>query len=141
MREILPRRLWLGNAGDGRNPEPLLTAGITAVVNLAMEESSPTLPRAITYCHFPIVDGAQENLDVLRVAIRTLVFLLEDGIPTLVYCGAGMSRSPVIAAAAIAIVEGGNAADRLRQIVSGGPHDVSPRLWAAVQMVLKNTAD
>jgi hypothetical protein len=138
MREILPGRLWLGNAGDGCNPELLLTAGIAAVVNLAMEEPSPTLPRTIAYCHFPIVDGEQETPNMLCVAIRTLVSLLENRIPTLVYCGAGMSRSPAIAAAAIAIVEGESPEDRLRQIVSGGPHDVSPQLWAAVRAALRN---
>jgi hypothetical protein len=44
MREILPGRLWLGNAGDGRDPERLLRTGVVAVVNLAAEEPSPVLP-------------------------------------------------------------------------------------------------
>lgn len=53
MREILPGRLWIGNAGDGRDPERLLEAGIAAVVNLAAEERAPVLPRDMVVCHFP----------------------------------------------------------------------------------------
>ena len=132
MREILPRQLWLGHAGDGRDPERLLAAGIVAVVNLAAEEPSPGLPRSMIYCRFPIVDGGQNVQGVLDVAIRTLVSLLKRRIPTLVYCSAGMSRSPAVAAAALSIAHGGRPDERLRQIVSGQPHDVSPQLWDAV---------
>jgi hypothetical protein len=57
MRPILPNQLWLGNAGDIRNPERLLAA----VINLAAEEASPVLPRSLIYCHFPIIDGPQEG--------------------------------------------------------------------------------
>lgn len=132
MREILPNQLWIGNAGDGRNPERLLAAGVVAVINLAAEEPSPALPRSMVYCHLPIVDGEQDNQGILDVAIQTLVSLLKNHIPTLVYCGAGMSRSPAVVAAALSVVEGGSPEEKLRQIVAGQPHDVSPRLWAAV---------
>ena len=47
MREVIPQRLWLGNAGDARNPGRVLDAGITAVVNLAGEELPPNLPRDV----------------------------------------------------------------------------------------------
>ena len=137
MREIIPGRLWLGNAGDGRDPARLLEAGIVAVINLAVEEPSPILPRTMTYCHFPIMDGAQECEGVLATAIQTLVSLLRNQVPVLVHCGAGMSRSPAVVAAALAIVKGGSPEERLRQIVSGHPHDVSPQLWQAVRIVIE----
>ena len=137
MREIIPGKVWLGNAGDGRDPARLLEAGIGAVINLAVEEPLPVLPRTMTYCHFPIMDGAQECEGVLAAAIQTLVSLLRNQVPTLVHCGAGMSRSPAIVAAALAIVEGGSPEEKLRQVVSGQPHDVSPQLWQAVRMVIE----
>ena len=133
MREILPNQLWIGNAGDGCDPERLLQNGVVAVINLAAEEPSPTLPRSMVYCHFPIMDGAQGGQDVLDVAIQTLVSLLKSQVPTLVYCGAGMSRSPAIVAAALSIVQGGGPDEKLREIVAGQLHDVSPQLWEAVQ--------
>lgn len=137
MREIIPGRLWLGNAGDGRDPARLLEVGIVAVVNLAVEEPSPGLPRTMTYCHFPVMDGAQECEGVLAAAIQTLVVLLRNQIPTLVHCGAGMSRSPALVAAALSIAEGGSPEEHLRQIVSGHPHDVSPQLWEAIRTAIE----
>jgi protein-tyrosine phosphatase len=135
MREILPNRLWIGNAGDGRNCEGLLQAGVVAVVNLAAEESKPTLPRDLIYCHFPIDDGAQDNPKTLDVAVHTLVRLLNNEVSTLVNCSAGMSRSPAVAAAALSIVQGGTPEEKLKQIVAGRPHDVSPQLWEAVKRI------
>ena len=132
MREILPNQLWIGNAGDGRDPERLLRAGVAAVINLAAEEPSPDLPRSMIYCHFPLVDGPQDDEAVLDMAIQTVVSLLKKQIPTLVYCGAGMSRSPAVVAAALSIVQGGSPDEKLKEIVAGHPHDVSPHLWEAV---------
>jgi hypothetical protein len=132
MREILPSRLWIGNAGDGRDPERLLRAGVLAVINVAAEEPSPVLPRSVVYCHFPLTDGAPDDPRVLGVAIRTVVSLLKEQIPTLVYCGAGMSRSPAVVAAALSIALGGSPDEKLKEVVAGHPHDVSPHLWKAV---------
>ena len=111
-------------------------AGVAAVINLAAEEPSPNLPRSIVYCHFPLTDGAPDDLNVLDVAIQTVVFLLKKQIPTLVYCGAGMSRSPAVVAAALCIVQGGSPDKRLKEVVAGHPHDVSPHLWEAATVAL-----
>ena len=133
MREIVPNQLWIGNAGDGRDPERLLQTGVAAVMNLAAEEPLPVLPRSMIYCHFPIVDGAPDDQTILRVAIQTLVSLLKNQVPTLVHCRAGMSRSPAIVAAALALVQGRSPEEKLREVVAGYPHDVSPQLWMAVR--------
>ena len=137
MREILSGRLWIGSAGDGRDPERLMVAGVVAVVNLAAEEPSPVLPRSLVYCRFPIMDGEQDTQGILDAAIHTVASLLKNEVPTLVYCGAGMSRSPAVVAAALSIVQGGSPDERLRQIVAGHPHDVSSQLWEAVQRVCR----
>jgi len=132
MHPILPNQLWIGDAGDGRDPERLLQNGIVAVINLAAEEPSPILPRSMVYCHFPLVDGAPDDPTILRVAIQTVATLLKNQVPTLVYCGAGMSRSPAVVAAALSIVQGGSPEEQLKEIVAGHSHDVSPQLWEAV---------
>ncbi len=135
MREILPNRLWIGNASDA-TVEGILSAGIEAVVDLAFELPVPDeLPRGSVYCRFPVVDGAQESRTVLWLAVQTLAVLLKDRVPTLVFCGAGMSRSPAVVAAALSVAEGGSPNDRLREVVTGHPHDVSTQLWAALQDV------
>ena len=53
-------------------------------------------------------------------------------IPTLVCCGAGMSRSPAIVAAALALVERAPFEDCLRRVARHHPSDVSPGLWSEV---------
>ena len=131
MREILPKTLWLGNAADLRNVENILQSGIQAVIDLAIEQMMPTLPRTLVYCRFPILDGEQSS--PLRTAIETLVLFLKKGVPTLVCCSAGMSRSPAVVAGALSIFEGGNPDDRLRKIAVGHPHDVSPQLWQEIR--------
>ncbi len=133
MHEILPNQLWIGNAGDGRDAARLLQAGVAAVVNLAAEEPSPALPRGLIYCRLPIMDGEQDDESVLDLAIQTVVSLLKKQIPALVHCGAGMSRAPAVAAAALSIVQGGSPDEKLKEIAASGPHDVSPQLWEAVK--------
>lgn len=133
MREILAGCLWLGNVGDARNMDGILSAGIVAVIDLALEDLTPVLTRSMIYCRFPIADGEQGAVPVLRTAIETVASLIRKGVPTLVYCGAGMSRSPAVVAAALSIVEGGSPEERLEQVVAGHPHDVSPQLWQAVR--------
>ena len=141
MREILPRKLWLGNAADARNIEGVMDAGILAVVDLAHEELPLTLPRSIVYCRFPILDGQQSSRQILSAAIETLVALQKKNIPTLVYCSAGMSRSPAVIAAALSICQGGTPEERLRQVAANHPHDISPQLWAEVRDLCKDIAE
>jgi len=137
MREILANQLWIGNAADARNVEKIMETGICAVLDLALEQMPPMLPRSLIYCRFPILDGGQNFPAVLRLAMKTLVSLLKREIPTLVCCNAGMSRSPAVAAGALAIFQGGNPDDRLRQIAAGHPHDVSPQLWQEVRNICR----
>ena len=69
------------------------------------------------------------------MAIQTVATLIKSQVPTLVYCGAGMSRSPAVVAAALSIVQGGSPEEKLKEIVAGYGHDVSPHLWEAVKRV------
>jgi hypothetical protein len=137
MREILPQKLWIGNSRDVKDIGRLMDLGILAVIDLAYEEISPTLPRSMMYCHFPIVDGQQSSRQILVMAIETIIDLLKKEIPTFVYCAAGMSRTPAIVAAALSQLFGDSMEDNLRKIVSGHPHDISPQLWEQVKEVCK----
>src|ERR1700739_4767309 len=106
MREVIPGRIWIGNARDGGDISGVMDMEFRAVVDLAMEEAPVHFPREIVYCRFPIVDGAGNSLAVLRTAIQTIATMTETGTPTLVTCGAGMSRSPAIVAAALFLSKG-----------------------------------
>jgi len=133
MRRIEGYSLWLGHAGDVRDPRGVLAAGILAVVDLALNEAPALLPRELAYCRFPLLDGPGNPPWLLRSAVETVANLLRSGTPSLVCCGAGMSRSPCIAAAAVALVRGLTAEEGLTLVLRSGPSDVSPGLWSEVR--------
>jgi protein-tyrosine phosphatase len=133
MRQILPYYLWLGHAGDGREYHQIFDAGIRAIVQLAEEELPLQPPRELIYCRFPLVDGPGNELKVLHLATVTVANLLERHVPTLVCCGGGMSRSPAIAAAALAMVAQKEPDECLKQITEHQPHDVVPGFWNEVK--------
>ena len=58
MREVIPEKLWLGNAADARNVTRILDVGIRAVIDLALEERPGGLVRELVCCRFPLIDGA-----------------------------------------------------------------------------------
>jgi hypothetical protein len=136
VRRITPYSLWLGHAGDAQDLRGLFAAGIRALVDVALNESPGTLARELVYCRFPLLDGAGNPPWLLRSAIEMVAGLVRSATPTLVYCGAGMSRSPAIAAAALARAQGRPLAECLRDVVQCGPCDLSPALWRDVVELL-----
>jgi protein-tyrosine phosphatase len=137
MRQIPHHLLWLGHAGDGRDYRQMFDAGIQALVQLAAEEPVVQLPRDLLYCRFPLVDGPANDRNVLQLAIATVANLLEKKVPTLVVCGAGLSRSPAIAAAALAMVLRQSTDDCLKEVTEHFPADVAPALWLEVKDVVE----
>src|SRR5437764_14691593 len=137
MRQIPPHGLWLGHAGDGRDFRAILDARIQAVVQLAVEEEPLHLPRELTFCRFPLVDGAGNEPKLLHLAVTTVANLLESRIPTLVCCGGGMSRSPAIAAAALAVVFQDTLEQCLERVSAHHPADLVPGLWNDVKTLVE----
>ena len=136
MNRIGSLPVWIGHAGEGRDFREVFDAGIEAIVQVAAEESPPQPPRALICCHFPLTDGAGNRSDLLALAIRTTATLIKIHVPTLVLCSEGSSRSPVIAAAALALAHGEPAEDWLARVVHNHPCDVSPGLWNDVRRIL-----
>lgn len=132
MWQLVPYRLWVGNALEARDVSGLLRRDFSAVVDLAMNEPPIVLPRELMSCRFPLHDGFGNSKGFIQAAIRAVESMLRSNIPTLLACSAGLSRSPAIAAAAVALVEGLDPSDALQRIVHGRPHDVSPTLWSDV---------
>ena len=136
MQEIHPGLLWIGHALDLRNPKALFDVGISAVVDVAYEEPPAQLPRQLIYCRFPINDGGGNEPAVLRQTVQTIVDLLSAGMPTMVACSAGMSRSPVFAAAGLAIHLGQSPDDVVSRIGGFKSLEVSVPLWSDVTNVV-----
>jgi hypothetical protein len=61
MRQIAPRLVWIGNAGDLRDPRELLAAGIEAIVELADNEQFAAATRCLrSVCCTPLDAGATQ---------------------------------------------------------------------------------
>ncbi|MGL4555229.1 MAG: dual specificity protein phosphatase family protein [Gemmataceae bacterium] len=127
--------LWVGHVGDVRDLRRVLSAGVGALVDLAMMEPPARVTRDLAYLRFPLLDGPDNPPWLLRAAVGAVAGLARDGVPTLVFCDAGMSRSPCVAAAGLARATGRTFDEVLREVLRGGPADVSPALLAAVRAV------
>lgn len=136
MREVIPQLLWIGNARDARDITGVLDRGIAAVVDLALEEPPICFPREVIYCRLPVIDGEENHPAILQTALLTVARFIEGDVPTLVACSGGMSRSPAIAAGAIATVNDLAFDDALADIAASGPCDVAPGLWNDIQELL-----
>ena len=139
MFRVEPYALWLGHAGDCRDVASLFEAGIRASVQLAIEEPPVALPRDFIVVRIPLYDGSDNSADNLQLAVNTVQQLLTSKTPTLVSCGAGMSRSPAIAAFALARIENRTPAQSLEMIQSRHGTDVSATLWHDLQTCLNWT--
>ena len=129
MHEIHPNLLWIGHALDVREPQALFDVGITAVVDVAYEELPAQIPRQLIYCRFPLNDGGGNNLSTLLQTLRTATDLLQAGARTLIACSAGMSRSPTIAAFALAYHLSVEPDDVIARIAEAKSLELKPELW------------
>jgi hypothetical protein len=89
MRPVADRPLWLGHAGDLRDPRAVLSLGVEAIVELADSEQLAILPRELVRLRFPLSDGGDNPPWLLHLACESLAALLRADIPTLVCCAAG----------------------------------------------------
>jgi protein-tyrosine phosphatase len=106
------------------------------VVDLALNETPAPICRDLVYCRFPLIDGGGNPTWLLRAAVETVAGFLREGVPTLVFCGACMSRTPSVAGAAIALVRGCSPAEGLALAVQSAAADVSPALWSEIQALI-----
>lgn len=135
MNQVKPYSLWIGHASDCRAFSALHDLGIRAIVQLAIDEAPITPPRELLYFRVPLTDGADNDPELLRLAIDSVSTLIAKQIPTLVACGAGMSRSPAIVAAAIAGHEQASFPEVLERIAKFTPTDVVPGLFKTLVQV------
>ena len=138
MDQIIPCPLWVSHAGDGRDYRSSLDAGIKALLQVAIEEPALQPPRELIYCRFPLLDGIDNPPEMLSLAIATAASLIRAHVPTLICCGAGMSRAPLIAAAGIAVAHGEPLESCLQQVARCHRCDVSPGLWSEVRATLSS---
>ena len=136
MTRIGPYALWIGHAGEARDYAQMAEEGIEVLVNLAAEEPSERAPRDLVSLRIPLVDGIGNRPGWIDLAVTTVAHLLASGVPTLICCGAGKSRAPTIAAAAMAVALRSDPAECLREITTWHHCDVAPGFWDEVKVLL-----
>jgi hypothetical protein len=136
MRRVDNYPLWIGHSGDLSDPRGISERGIIAVVDVALNERPAPIRRDLVYVRFPLADGSGNPPWLVRAAIETLAALIRAQVPTLVCCSAGVSRSPTVAAAALALLTGFSPRGALPVITQTGPVDISPALWAEVERIV-----
>ncbi len=125
MREVT-EFLLIGNVLDARNPKLLCAAEIEAVVDLAADEPPAfRMPRDMIYVRIPLVDGGANSAESLFVVVSTIASLLSAEIRTIVCCAAGLSRSPAVAAAALALATNQKLEAALLQVNPSGSCQVN----------------
>jgi len=141
VRQLDDRSLWIGTARDARDVRAVLAAGIEAIVDLAKMCEPVQSTRELVYLRFPLVDGAGNPPWLIGATVHAVADLLRRGVPTLVACDGGMSRSVVIAAVAVwHLMPGVPPDEHLRRIATTGPADVQPALWAEVKQYAHATS-
>jgi len=135
MHEVHSNLLWLGHALDIREPRPLFDDDIAAVVDVALEEPAAQLHRELIYCRFPLNDGGGNDSSLLLHAVQCTADLLASGIRTIVACSAGMSRSPTIAAFALAAHLNQSPNDVIARISETKSLEIKGSLWNDVAKV------
>jgi protein-tyrosine phosphatase len=135
MHEVHSNLLWLGHALDIREPRPLFDAEIMAVIDVALEEPAAQLPRELIYCRFPLNDGGGNASALLLQAVQCTADLFATGTRTIVACSAGMSRSPAIAAFALAAHLNQSPNDVIARISEIKSPEIKGSLWNDVAKV------
>jgi protein-tyrosine phosphatase len=104
-------------------------------VQVAAEEPAISTPRDLIYFRFPLVDGSGNPPSTLLLAVGAVQGLIRLRIPTLVCCGMGLSRSPAVAAVALAMVRRETPDEVLRMLAEHHPVDVSPGFWREIRAI------
>ena len=130
MHEIHSNLLWIGHALDVREPRQIFDAGITAVIDVAYEEPPAQIPRQLTYCRFPLNDGGGNDPQILLHTLLTTTDFLRSNTRTIIACSAGLSRSPTIAAFALAYHLDQTPEDVIAGIAETKSLEMKPELWA-----------
>jgi len=135
MVELHPNSLWLGNMFDARDPSALFENEIQAVVDLAYEEKPAQLPRQLIYCRYPLIDGGGNDESVLLHAIQCVLGFLNSETKMLVACSAGMSRSPTVAAFALAAFLKTKPTEVIEKVSQLKGLEINGELWNNVDKV------
>lgn len=123
-------KIAIGNYLDAQDIELIKEYGIRSVVCLdgSLRSSHAAALELSEVAAYQLIDGAGNDLRIIRFAVDDLIRLVESNPPVLVHCHAGRSRSAVVVAAYIMKVQGLSADDALALVAAKREISVTPGL-------------
>ncbi len=98
--------LFVGTVTDAGDEEMLEQHDVDRVVSLTHRDPAEGFPDDVSVSQCAMMDGPQNQRDVFHSAVEQCLSGLERGEIILVHCSRGASRSPSVAAAALALDAG-----------------------------------
>lgn len=130
------RNLFVGTAEDASDASTLREHDVAVVVSLTHSGPGGDVPADVTLVDTPMMDGPQNSREAFATAVGEVLARLDAGEATLVHCSAGASRSPAVAATALAYHTSSDLTTAFQQIrerrPAADPHDALLRQAADV---------
>lgn len=104
--EQLQEKIFIGTLKDGGASEEIRENDITAVHKLTHKVPPSPYPAEVNILPTVLIDRNISRYDNFEKAVKALVHSLRNGERVLIHCSAGVSRTPIVTATAIAHVEG-----------------------------------
>ena len=102
--KFINEQIAIGTSHDGQNEQPLIKAGISAAMNVAIDLDMPEY-EIIKGKHMGLVCGPGNSLEMIEAAVSTAKFLLQVHKKILIFCHSGLDRSPLVAAALLSEID------------------------------------
>jgi len=97
--------LFVGTVEDAGDKARLREHSITNIVSLIHREPEGGFPADLTVVNVPMMDGPRNNQERFDQAVIHVLSCLKKGDNLLLHCSAGASRSPAVAATALALYD------------------------------------
>lgn len=113
--------LWIGSCPSRRQAHRLAADGINCAVDLRAErEAEWPWPDGVLLFAIPMIDHASPTVEELRTAAAAVADLVRQGNEVMVYCRAGLERSPTVVCAVL-MLQGWSLTDAYRRVLACRP--------------------
>lgn len=128
--------LFVGAVGDAGDKALMCEYGVEAIISLTHDSPDDGFHSDLEVVRLPMKDGPQNDQQVFEQAVIHVLSRLRAGDNVLVHCSAGASRSPAVAATALALYKEVGLETALEQVANrrnaADPHEAVIRQAARI---------
>lgn len=129
--------LYVGDIRDASNTKQYYRYEIDAAVKLSHKAPDGGYLDHVEVHDHSMIDGPQNDQGSMTEAVRATADLLSKGETVFVHCSAGASRSPSVAAAALAVLKGVDVQEAGEQVRDARQIQVHPDVWENAQRAVE----